>query len=360
MKSTDIRSSFIEFWSARGHRVFPSAPLVPHGDPTLLFTNAGMVPFKNYFLGVEKPAAPRAVSVQKCMRVSGKHNDLENVGPSVRHHTFFEMLGNFSFGDYFKEEAIRGAWELVTRVWGIPASRLTATVFEQDDEAHRLWRDLSGLPPERVRRRGPEDNFWAMGETGPCGPSSEIFVDLHPERPAVDWAEGTAAGRYLEIWNLVFMQYERGPAGDANAGAGDAAGSGGAELRPLPQPAIDTGAGLERVASVLQGVASNYDTDLFRPLLLSWPASATAPTASATSRCGSSPITCARSVFCSPTASSPATRGAATCCGGCCVGQCATACGSASTSRSCTGWCRCWARSWAASTSSWRRPGKRR
>jgi alanyl-tRNA synthetase len=255
MKSADIRSSFTEFWSARGHRVFPSAPLVPHGDPTLLFTNAGMVPFKNYFLGVEKPPVPRAVSVQKCMRVSGKHNDLENVGPSVRHHTFFEMLGNFSFGDYGKEEAIRGAWELVTGAWSIPASRLTATVFEQDDEAHRLWLDVSGLPPERVRRSGAEDNFWAMGETGPCGPSSEIFVDLRPERPAVDWAKGTASGRYLEIWNLVFMQYDRGPADS------------GAELRPLPKPSIDTGAGLERVASVLQGVASNYDTDLFRPLL---------------------------------------------------------------------------------------------
>jgi alanyl-tRNA synthetase len=281
MKSADIRSSFVEFWSARGHRAYPSAPLVPHGDPTLLFTNAGMVPFKNYFLGVEKPPAPRAVSVQKCMRVSGKHNDLENVGPSVRHHTFFEMLGNFSFGDYFKEEAIRGAWELVTRVWRIPVARLTATVFEQDDEAYQLWLDVSGLPPERVRRCGPEENFWAMGETGPCGPSSEIFVDLHPERPAVDWAEGTASGRYLEIWNLVFMQYERGPAADApdaggappDAGgapaAGAAAGGGasGFELRPLPKPSIDTGAGLERVASVLQGVASNYDTDLFRPLL---------------------------------------------------------------------------------------------
>jgi alanyl-tRNA synthetase len=252
VNSSEIRASFIDFWGARGHRVFPSAPLVPHRDPTLLFTNAGMVPFKNYFLGAETPPAPRAVSVQKCMRVSGKHNDLENVGPSGRHHTFFEMLGNFSFGDYFKEEAIRGAWELVTRVWGIPVERLTATVFEEDDEAHELWLALSTLPPERVRRCGREDNFWAMGETGPCGPSSEIFVDLHPERPPAGWEEGTAAGRYLEIWNLVFMQYDRGPDG---------------ALAPLPRPAIDTGAGLERVASVLQGVDSNYDTDLFVPLL---------------------------------------------------------------------------------------------
>jgi alanyl-tRNA synthetase len=258
MKSSEIRSSFTEFWGARGHRVVPSAPLVPQGDPTLLFVNAGMVPFKSYFLGIEKPPSPRAVSVQKCVRVSGKHNDLENVGPSVRHHTFFEMLGNFSFGDYFKEEAIRGAWELVTRVWGIPAERLTATVFEEDDEARELWLELSTLPPERVRRCGREDNFWAMGDTGPCGPCSEIFVDLHPELPPVPWQEGTGSGRYLEIWNLVFMQYERAPGGSADQPG---------ELMPLPQPSIDTGAGLERVASVLQGVHSNYDTDLFRPLL---------------------------------------------------------------------------------------------
>ncbi len=252
MKSADIRSSFLEFFREREHRVYPSAPLVPHGDPTLLFTNAGMVPFKGYFLGAETPPAPRAVSVQKCLRVSGKHNDLENVGPSPRHHTFFEMLGNFSFGDYFKEEAIRFGWELVTGVWGIVPEVLSATVFEQDDEAHELWLRLSGLPPERVHRCGAGDNFWAMGETGPCGPCSEIFVDLHPERPAVPWEEGTESGRYLEIWNLVFMQYER-----------DAEG----ELHALPKPSIDTGAGLERVAAVLQGVDSNYDTDLFRPLL---------------------------------------------------------------------------------------------
>src|ERR1700724_792724 len=256
MKSSEIRRTFTEFWSARGHRVVPSAPLVPHGDPSLLFVNAGMVPFKNYFLGLEPPPSPRAVSVQKCVRVSGKHNDLENVGPSVRHHTFFEMLGNFSFGDYFKAEAIRGAWELVPKVGGTPAERLTATVFEEDDEAHALWLELSSLPPERVRRCGREDNFWAMGETGPCGPCSEIFVDLHPELPPVPWQEGTGS-RYLEIWNLVFMQYERA------APAGGAAG----ELLPRPRPPRAPAAGLERVASVLQGVDSNDDTDLFRPLL---------------------------------------------------------------------------------------------
>ena len=253
MKSAEIRSSFQEFFRERRHRPAPSAPLVPQKDPTLLFTNAGMVPFKSWFLGAEKPPGKRIVSVQKCLRVSGKHNDLENVGPSPRHHTFFEMLGNFSFGDYFKSEAIRFAWELVTQVWKIPVARLTATVYEEDDEAHALWLELSDLPPERVLRCGKADNFWAMGETGPCGPCSEIFVDVDPGRPAVSWEEGTESGRYLEIWNLVFMQYDRDEQGT---------------LHPLPNPSIDTGAGLERVAAVLQGVASNYDTDLFKPILL--------------------------------------------------------------------------------------------
>jgi alanyl-tRNA synthetase len=252
MNSKEIRSSFLEFFRERGHRPSPSAPLVPQGDPTLLFVNAGMVPFKNYFLGAEKPPAPRAVSVQKCLRVSGKHNDLENVGPSPRHHTFFEMLGNFSFGDYFKEEAIGLAWELVTKVWKLPVEHLSATVYEEDNEAFDLWLKVTDLPVERLHRCGKKDNFWAMGETGPCGPCSEIFVDLHPERPAVDWDEGTESGRYLEIWNLVFMQYERDEKGN---------------LTPLPNPSIDTGAGLERVAAVIQGVDSNYETDLFRPIL---------------------------------------------------------------------------------------------
>jgi alanyl-tRNA synthetase len=252
MKSADIRTSFTEFFRQRGHRLYPSAPLVPHGDPTLLFTNAGMVPFKGYFLGQETPESKRAVSIQKCLRVSGKHNDLENVGPSPRHHTFFEMLGNFSFGDYFKEEAIRSAWELVTRVWGLPVDSLAVTVYEEDDEAEKLWRRLSELPPERIHRCGKADNFWQMGDTGPCGPSSEIFIDLHPDLPEVGWAEGTDSGRYLEFWNLVFMQYDRNEAG---------------VLTPLPNPSIDTGAGLERVASILEGVHSNYETDLFRPIL---------------------------------------------------------------------------------------------
>jgi alanyl-tRNA synthetase len=254
MKSQDIRKSFIQFFEQRGHRPMPSAPLVTQGDPTLMFNNAGMVQFKSWFLGQEEPASVRVVTAQKCLRVSGKHNDLENVGPSLRHHTFFEMLGNFSFGDYFKEEAIRFGWELVTEVWGLPVEHLFATVFEEDSEAETLWRKISTLPAERIVRCGAKDNFWAMGETGPCGPCSEIFVDIHPEQPKVPFEEGDASGRYLEIWNLVFMQYER-----------DAEG----KLSDLPNPSIDTGAGLERVAAVLQGVKSNYDSDVFRPLLRS-------------------------------------------------------------------------------------------
>ena len=231
MKSSEIRQSFLDFFSERGHRPLASAPLVPHGDATLLFTNAGMVPFKDYFVGTDQPPSPRAVTAQKCMRVSGKHNDLENVGPSPRHHTFFEMLGNFSFGDYFKREAIQFGWELVTRIWGLDPAHLTATVFEEDDEAAELWLEVSTLPAERIIRAGAKDNFWAMGDTGPCGPCSEIFVDTQPEEPRVPWDEGTESGRYLEIWNLVFMQFQR----DENG-----------QMLPLPNPSIDTGAGLER------------------------------------------------------------------------------------------------------------------
>ena len=252
MKSTDIRTSFIEFFREHGHRPVPSSPLVPQDDPTLLFTNAGMVQFKDYFLGARKPEWPRAVSVQKVMRVSGKHNDLENVGPSPRHHTFFEMLGNFSFGDYFKEEAIRLGWDLVTRVWGLASERLAATVYEEDDEAFDLWLKLSSLPAERIHRRGKDDNFWAMGETGPCGPCSEIFVDRGPKYgpeggPDVD------EERFLEIWNLVFMQDRID--GDLRF------------VEPLPAKNVDTGSSLERVATVLQGVDNVFETDLFRPTL---------------------------------------------------------------------------------------------
>ena len=252
MNSQDIRQSFIDFFRERDHLPLASSPIVAHGDPTLHFTNAGMVQFKDVFLGLEKPKHPRAVTVQKCLRVSGKHNDLENVGPSPRHHTFFEMLGNFSFGDYFKAEAIRFGWDLVTRVWGLPSAHLFASVFEEDDEAAELWSKISDLPAERIVRCDAKDNFWAMGDTGPCGPCSEIFVDIEPDRPKVPFAEGDASGRYLEIWNLVFMQFERDESG---------------RTTPLPNPSIDTGAGLERVASVLQGVESNYDTDLFQGVL---------------------------------------------------------------------------------------------
>ncbi len=252
MLSRDIRDSFIDFFVERGHLAVSSASLVPRDDPTLLFTNAGMVQFKDYFLGVEQPPSRRAVTAQKCLRVSGKHNDLENVGPSPRHHTFFEMLGNFSFGDYFKAEAIESAWKLVTEVWDVPPAHLFATVFEQDDEAAELWVRISGLPRERVLRCGEKDNFWAMGDTGPCGPCSEIFIDMLPTEPAVPWEEGSDSGRYLEIWNLVFMQFARHEDGTSD---------------PLPNPSIDTGAGLERVAATLQGAHSNYDTDLFEPLL---------------------------------------------------------------------------------------------
>ena len=252
MLSKDIRQSFIDFFVDRDHRHEASGPLVPHGDGTLLFTNAGMVPFKNYFLGLEQPPYPRAVTSQKCLRVSGKHNDLENVGPSPRHHTFFEMLGNFSFGDYFKDEAIRFAWELVTEGWGLPAEHLFATVYEEDDEAEELWRKISTLPVERVVRCGAADNFWAMGDTGPCGPCSEIFIDRNPELPKVPFMEGDHSGRYVEIWNLVFMEFSRDSSGN---------------MESLPRPSIDTGSGLERVSAALQGVASNYDTDLFQPIL---------------------------------------------------------------------------------------------
>jgi len=255
MRSSEIRQSFVDYFRERGHRPVASSPLVPHGDATLLFTNAGMVQFKDYFTGAARPPFPRAVTVQKCLRVSGKHNDLENVGPSPRHHTFFEMLGNFSFGDYFKPEAIEFGWQLATKVWGLAPAHLFASVYEQDDEAAALWRKIAGLPPERIVRCGEKENFWSMGETGPCGPCSEIYVDRRPDLPQVGWAEGTESGRLLEIWNLVFMQFER------------AAGGPHPILTPLPKPSIDTGAGLERVSAVVAGVESNYDTDLFRPIL---------------------------------------------------------------------------------------------
>ncbi len=252
--ASEIRETFLRFFEARGHRVLASASLVPQGDPTLLFTNAGMVPFKRVFLGEETRGYARAATAQKCMRVSGKHNDLENVGRTPRHHTFFEMLGNFSFGDYFKRDAIEYAWELVTRDLGLAPERLVATVFREDDEAHDIWRSGMGLPAEKVFRLDEDENFWAMGETGPCGPCSEIHVDFGPRASCTSTpcTPACGCGRFLEIWNLVFMQFDR---------------SGDGRLVPLPRPSIDTGAGLERLAAVIQGVGSNYETDLFRGIL---------------------------------------------------------------------------------------------
>jgi alanyl-tRNA synthetase len=250
MTGYEIRERFIDYFVLHGHTRVASAPLVPEDDPTLLFVNAGMVPFKDVFTGQRKVSYDRAVSAQKCLRVSGKHNDFENVGYTPRHHTFFEMLGNFSFGDYFKRDAIAFAWEFLTEDLGLPADRLWASVHRDDDEAARLWPEVTPLPAERVIRLGDEDNFWAMGETGPCGPCSEIFWDLGPDR-----GPGTPADndeRYLEIWNLVFMQFERSADGT---------------MKPLPRPSVDTGMGLERIAAVVQGVYSNYDSDLFTPIL---------------------------------------------------------------------------------------------
>jgi alanyl-tRNA synthetase len=253
--SHQIREIFLKFFEQNGHRIVPSASLIPYKDPTLLFTNAGMNQFKDVFLGNERRPYTRATSSQKCMRVSGKHNDFQEVGHSTRHHTFFEMLGNFSFGDYFKTEAIRLAWDLVTKVYGLDPDRLWITVFREDDDALRIWRDDIGMPSEKIFRLGEADNFWAMGDTGPCGPCSEIHYDFGsspwPDHEVCDLT--CSCGRWVEIWNLVFMQYNR-----------DAGGA----KPPLPSPSIDTGMGLERITTILQDKATNYDTDLFQPLLL--------------------------------------------------------------------------------------------
>ncbi|RMH09260.1 MAG: alanine--tRNA ligase [Nitrospirae bacterium] len=254
-KSADeLRQSFLRYFAQHGHTIVPSAPLIPQADPTLLFTNAGMNQFKRVFLGEESRPYTRAASVQKCLRAGGKHNDLENVGYTRRHHTFFEMLGNFSFGDYFKREAITYGWEYLTAVLALPAEQLWVTVYTHDDEAYTLWRDYIGLPTSRLVRMGEKDNFWQMGDTGPCGPCSEILIDQGEAMGCgrSSCAVGCDCDRYLEIWNLVFMQYDR-----------DATGT----LHPLPKPSIDTGMGLERLAAVVQGVPSNYETDLFLPLL---------------------------------------------------------------------------------------------
>jgi alanyl-tRNA synthetase len=249
----DIRATFLDYFGARDHAVTPSAPLVPQSDPTLLFVNAGMVPFKNVFTGAEAAASPRATSSQKCVRAGGKHNDLDNVGYTARHLTFFEMLGNFSFGDYFKEAAIGYAWELVTKEFGLPADKLTVTVYHTDDEAFDLWRKIAGLPDQRIIRIPTNDNFWSMGDTGPCGPCSEIFYDHGPSMAGGPPGSPDEDGdRFVEIWNLVFMQFDQ---------------QAGGERIPLPKPSIDTGMGLERFTTVMQGVQSIYETDLFRTLI---------------------------------------------------------------------------------------------
>jgi alanyl-tRNA synthetase len=275
MNASEIRARFLAFFEKNAHAVRPSSSLVPQDDPTLLFTNAGMVQFKKVFLGMEEPpdGKRRATTSQKCVRAGGKHNDLEQVGHTARHHTFFEMLGNFSFGDYFKREAINFAWEFITEDLKIPREHLRVTVFHEDDEARQLWKEITGVPESRIYGLGAKDNFWQMADTGPCGPCTEIYVDL--ARMAADWAfpkdatgewtrtdledysldafvEGAEAGRFLEIWNLVFMQFDRQTDGT---------------LVPLPKPSVDTGAGLERIAAVMQGVTNNFHTDLFRPLI---------------------------------------------------------------------------------------------
>ena len=284
MTSNEIRASFLEYFEQHGHRIVPSSPLVPGDDPTLLFTNAGMNQFKDVFLGREKRSYTRATTSQKVMRVSGKHNDLDNVGPSLRHHTFFEMLGNFSFGDYFKAAAIEFAWTLLTDVWKMPADRLVVSIFKgengipRDDEAYDIWRKF--VPGDRILELGADDNFWQMGDTGPCGRCSEIY-----------YVRGTGSDPEIEIWNNVFMEFERSADGT---------------LTPLPAPSIDTGMGLERITAVLQQKDSNYDTDLFTPLLTRIGELADREVRrerrSATSRCASSPTTSARRHSSSPTA----------------------------------------------------------
>jgi len=256
MTGSETRQKFLDYFSSRSHRVVRSSSLVPANDPTLLFTNAGMNQFKDVFTGQEKRDYSRATTSQKCVRAGGKHNDLENVGYTRRHHTFFEMLGNFSFGDYFKREAIDFAWELITRDYGLPKDKLYVTVFREDDDAENLWQQVTGIPKSRIFRLDEKDNFWQMGETGPCGPCSEIHYDLgleaaEPGREKEQFPDD-AGGRFVEIWNLVFMQFDRDTSG---------------KMTPLPKPSIDTGMGLERIAAVMQGVISNYDTDLIKPIM---------------------------------------------------------------------------------------------
>ena len=249
----ELRTAFLDYFGGNGHEIVASSPLVPRNDPTLMFTNAGMVQFKNVFTGIEKRPYSRAVTSQKCVRAGGKHNDLDNVGYTARHHTFFEMLGNFSFGDYFKDVAIELAWNLVTREFGLDKDRLLVTVFAEDDDAFDLWKKIAGLPEDRILRIATSDNFWAMGDTGPCGPCSEIFFDHGDHIPGGPPGTPDEDGdRFIEIWNLVFMQFEQLTKD---------------ERVELPRPSIDTGMGLERIAAVLQGTHDNYQIDMFQALI---------------------------------------------------------------------------------------------
>ena len=318
MTGHEIRSLFLEFFERRGHRVVKSSPLLPANDPTLLFANAGMNQFKDVFTGREQREYTRATSSQKCVRAGGKHNDLDEVGKTARHHTFFEMLGNFSFGDYFKKDAIQFAWDLLVDEMKLRSDRLWFSIFEggdgvpADDEAERLWIE-AGARPERIRRFGAKDNFWQMGDTGPCGPCTEIhyFMGDDPADNRAEFVNGPG-DTIMEFWNLVFMQYEKFPDGT---------------LEPLPAPSVDTGMGLERVACILQGVKSNYDTDLILPSSSSRLHSAASPTRTRPTsgcRCASSPITRAPPRFSSPTASSRAMRAARTSCGRSCGARCGT------------------------------------
>ena len=347
MQSRDIRSSFLDYFKRQGHTIVPSSSLVPGDDPTLLFTNAGMNQFKDAFLGREKRGYTRATTSQKCMRVSGKHNDLDNVGPSLRHHTFFEMLGNFSFGDYFKQEAIPFAWDLLTTVWQLPADRLYPTIFKgedgiaRDDEAHAIWTKL--VPADRITELGVAENFWAMGETGPCGRCSEIHFHRGDAFPCDEEKQGRACrgldcscDRFIEVWNNVFMEFDRQPDG---------------VLKPLPAPSIDTGMGLERITAVIQGKLSNYDTDLFTPILdaigqragRTYTASMDDP-GDVSMRVIADHLRAM--TFRSPTASCPPTSGAATFCAKSCGARCVTARSWGLPSQSSTSWLGSWSPKW--------------
>ena len=253
MNTKELRQAFLDFYKSKDHTIVDSSSLVPMNDETLLFTNAGMVQFKDVFLGTDKRKYTRAVTSQRCIRAGGKHNDLENVGYTLRHHTFFEMLGNFSFGDYFKEEAIGFAWEFLTDVLKIPEDKLWISVYQDDDEAAKIWEESIGINPARIVRLGDEDNFWSMGDTGPCGPCSEIYYDHGDHIPgSPPGSEGDEGDRFVEIWNLVFMQFNRDGSGN---------------MTQLPKPSVDTGMGLERISAVMQGINSNYETDLFKNLI---------------------------------------------------------------------------------------------